>query len=187
MGESDPALVARCREGDEDAWGALVDRYARYVHAITHQAFRLAPEDAEDVFQEVFLRAYEHLGSLRSGDALRPWIGQLARRCCLDRVRTGGREQPSDLADELEDSDDVIARLDEALTVHLELKQLSPDCQDVLDRFFCRDESYRTIGEALELPPGTIASRISRCLGKLRERLEGRKPPVSTSSIRVTR
>ena len=46
----------------------------------------------------------------------------------------------------------------------------------MLDRFFARDESYRVIGEALELPAGTIASRISRCLGKLREKLEGRKP-----------
>jgi hypothetical protein len=42
-----------------------------------------------------------------------------------------------------------------------------------LDRFFCRDESYRAIGEALELPAGTIASRISRCLAKLRAVLEG--------------
>ena len=44
----------------------------------------------------------------------------------------------------------------------------------LVDRFFARDESYRTIGEALQIPPGTIASRISRCLGKLRNCLEGR-------------
>jgi RNA polymerase sigma factor (sigma-70 family) len=50
---------------------------------------------------------------------------------------------------------------------------LSEDCREVLERFFCRDESYRTIGEVLGIPSGTIASRISRCLGKLRERLEG--------------
>jgi DNA-directed RNA polymerase specialized sigma24 family protein len=48
----------------------------------------------------------------------------------------------------------------------------SEHCQEILDRFFARDESYRTIAEALELPPGTIASRISRCLARLRERLE---------------
>jgi len=58
---------------------------------------------------------------------------------------------------------------------------LSADCREILDRFFARDESYRTIGEALELPAGTIASRISRCLGKLREKLEGRKPSPDTS------
>ena len=55
------------------------------------------------------------------------------------------------------------------------LGRLSGDCREILDRFFTQDESYRTIGEALELPAGTIASRISRCLGRLREELEGRK------------
>ena len=75
----------------------------------------------------------------------------------------------------------MLERLDEALDVHDGLEALSADCREILDRFFARDESYRTIGEALELPAGTIASRISRCLGKLREKLEGRKPSPDTS------
>jgi len=57
-----------------------------------------------------------------------------------------------------------------------------PDaCREILDRFFCRDESYAVIGAALGLPAGTIASRISRCLGKLRQMLEGREPPSPAS------
>jgi DNA-directed RNA polymerase specialized sigma24 family protein len=47
-------------------------------------------------------------------------------------------------------------------------------CREILDRFFCRDQSYKAIGDALALPAGTIASRISRCLGKLKSELEGR-------------
>jgi DNA-directed RNA polymerase specialized sigma24 family protein len=69
----------------------------------------------------------------------------------------------------------TLERLDVALDVQEALRSLSGDCREILDRFFTRDESYRTIGYALELPPGTIASRISRCLGKLRAQLEGRK------------
>jgi len=57
-----------------------------------------------------------------------------------------------------------------AYDVREALGGLSEECQEVLDRFFCRDESYRTIGDQLGIPSGTIASRISRCLGKLRER-----------------
>ena len=68
--------------------------------------------------------------------------------------------------------DDVIDRLDEAMEVRDGLAQLGPDCREILDRFFARDESYRTIGDALSIPPGTIASRISRCLGHLRDELE---------------
>jgi DNA-directed RNA polymerase specialized sigma24 family protein len=57
-----------------------------------------------------------------------------------------------------------------------------PDrCHEVLDRFFACDESYATIGAALGIPPGTIASRISRCLGKLREKFVGRKVPAARS------
>jgi len=62
------------------------------------------------------------------------------------------------------------------------LAELGDPCREMLDRFFARDESYRTIGEELDLPSGTIASRISRCLGKLREQLEGRNPGSAGSS-----
>ena len=52
------------------------------------------------------------------------------------------------------------------------LATLPESCQEILDRFFARDESYKTIGEALDLPAGTIASRISRCLEKLKAAME---------------
>jgi len=164
---SDAQLVARCRAGDQEAWVVLVDRYARYVHAIVVRVYRLDSHDAEDVFQEGFARAFERLDTLRDGDALRPWIAQTARNCAVDTLRRSGRELPVDEVPE--DVDDGVARLDEALTVHAALDRLSAECHEILDRFFCRDESYRTIGEELGIPAGTIASRISRCLGKLRE------------------
>jgi RNA polymerase sigma factor (sigma-70 family) len=58
------------------------------------------------------------------------------------------------------------------MTVHAALTGLSPDCREILDRFFTRDESYRTIGAELDLPAGTIASRIARCLARLRDVLQ---------------
>jgi len=172
---SDAQLVSRCRNGDEVAWNELVERFSRYVYAIAVQAFRLAPHDAEDIFQDVFARVYEHLGKLRSDEAIRPWIGQLTRRLCIDRLRAGGREGIVDPVDiELGELDETLATLDEAMTVRAGLDAVGDACREILDRFFCRDESYRDIGEALDLPAGTIASRISRCLTKLRVELEGR-------------
>ena len=61
------------------------------------------------------------------------------------------------------------------------LTNLSPTCQEMLDRFFARDQSYRTISDELEIPSGTIASRIARCLSKLRIELEGRSEPSGGS------
>jgi len=177
---SDAQLVARCRAGDQEAWNELVDRFSRYVFAIAVQAFKLPEHDAEDVFQEVFTRAYEHLHKLRDDNAIRPWLAQLTRRLCIDRLRAGAQEQPEDVV-EPTDVDDTIARLDDALAVHEALATLPDGCQDILDRFFARDESYRTISAALDLPTGTIASRISRCLVKLRVELEGRTSPSAAS------
>ena len=177
----DGRLVARCRRGDQDAWHELVDRFSRYVYAITTQAFRLEQEDAEDVFQEVFARTYERVHTLRDEEAIRPWIAQLTRRLSIDRLRAASRAHSGGGSLEPPDADETFARLDEALSVRDALAVLPEHCRDILDRFFARDESYETIGGALALPPGTIASRISRCLRKLREELEGRELPAKTS------
>ena len=173
-------LVTRCRRGDERAWAELVERTSRYVYAIVLQAYRLPMHDAEDVFQEVYVRAYENLNRLRDDTALVPWLAQLTRRLCVDRLRAAAREpQPSEWA-EPADVDETLARIDESLAVHDALQAAPEHCREVLDRFFCRDQSYATIGAALDLPAGTIASRISRCLGRLRDLLEGKKPIVKT-------
>jgi RNA polymerase sigma factor (sigma-70 family) len=177
---TDAQLVARCRSGDQEAWRALVERFSRYVYAIAVQAFKLPEQDAEDVFQEVFARAYEHLHKLRDDEAIRPWLAQLTRRLCIDRLRAGSSEQLEQEV-EIPDADDTIGRLDDSLAVHDALATLPDNCQDILDRFFAKDESYRTIGEALDLPSGTIASRISRCLTKLRTEMEGRNPGAAAS------
>lgn len=178
---SDAALVARCRTGDENAWSELVNRFSRYVYAIATQGFGLRADDAEDVFQEVFARTYQHLGRLRDDEAIRPWIAQLTRRLSIDRIRAGSREQLTDEEIEPSGLDETFDRLDEALAVREAMGDLSESCQEILDRFFTRDESYQTIGEALEIPSGTIASRISRCLAKLREIFEGRNPAAEPS------
>lgn len=172
---TDADLVARCRTGDDDAWELLVERFARYVHAILTRAFTLPEHAAEDAFQEVFARAYEQLPRLRDDGAIRPWVAQLTRRIAIDVLRAEARERARDVA-EIERIDaaaeDELDRLELALCVRAALTELPEHCSEILDRFFARDESYATIGAALEIPQGTIASRISRCLGRLREKLE---------------
>jgi RNA polymerase sigma factor (sigma-70 family) len=175
--ESDAKLVARCRAGDAAAWNDLVERFSRYVYAICTQGFRLGEHDAEDVFQDVFTRVYTHLDRLRDDEAFRPWLAQLTRRTCIDRLRSGGRETPME---EIEpgDLDETLVQLDESMAIHDAMASMTDNCRDILDRFFAQDESYRTIGEALDLPAGTIASRISRCLDKLKALLEETPPPA---------
>ena len=120
---TDAELVERCRAGDTDAWNELVERFSRYVYAVTVKGFRLGAEDAEDVYQEVFTRVYTHLGTLRDDSAVRPSITQLTRRLCLDTIAKSGREQPA--ADPI--SAEIAADLDaieEALTIREALTTL---------------------------------------------------------------
>jgi RNA polymerase sigma-70 factor (ECF subfamily) len=169
---SDAELVSRCRDGGGEAWNILVERFSRYVYAICTQGFDLERSDAEDVFQEVFEKVYTRLDRLRDADAVRPWIAQLTRRACIDRYRSRGREVGAADTLEPEGVEDLLSTLDDALDVRSALEALPENCREILDRFFARDESYRTIGEALDLPAGTIASRISRCLERLKEAME---------------
>jgi RNA polymerase sigma factor (sigma-70 family) len=173
---TDAELVERCRAGDVDAWNELVERFSRYVYAVTVKGFRLGEADAEDVFQEVFTRVYTHLDTLRDDAALRPWIAQLTRRLCLDSIARSGREHPA-AEPVAEEGRDELAEIDDAFVVREAVTTLPDVCQEILDRFFARDQSYRTISAELDLPAGTIASRIARCLRKLREELEGRSEP----------
>ena len=172
--QTDAQLVSRCRAGDPDAWNEFVERFSRYVYAICGRGFRLSQQDAEDVFQEVFARAFERLSELRSDEAVRPWLAQLTRRLCIDRLRLIARDTPSDAELDEREVDDVLAQLDEAMAVRAALDKVGDPCREILDRFFCRDESYRTIGDVLAIPAGTIASRISRCLEKVRAEIDGR-------------
>lgn len=170
---SDEELVRACRSGDERAWAVLVERFSRYVYAIAVRVYRLPEHDAEEVFQEVFARAYEHLHRLRSDQAIRPWIGQLTRRLAVDRLRITSRERSGDAALELTGGSepDDFELIELALDVRSAMATLPDHCQEILDRFFARGQSYHEISAALEIPMGTIASRISRCLAKLREEL----------------
>ena len=162
MEATDEQLVTRCRAGDQQAWAQLVERFSRYVYAIAAGGYRLSDADAEDVFQDVVSRTYEHLDRLRDDNAIRPWIGQLTRRLCVDRMRAERPSVPLDDGAGQGAADERLEQIEQAVTVHTALEHLSGDCREILDRFFARDESYRVIGDALALPPGTIASPMTR-------------------------
>ena len=171
-GLTDAELVRLCRADDPDGWNELVERYSRYVYAIAVRGFRLGDDEAEDVFQDVFTRVYTRLDTLRDDSAVRPWIAQLTRRRCLDALASRGRETTVE-EDAITDEEGADLReVEEAFAVREALAGLSDICQDILDRFFARDQSYKTIADELEIPSGTIASRIARCLGRLRTELE---------------
>jgi RNA polymerase sigma-70 factor (ECF subfamily) len=166
----DAILVQRCRAGNDAAWVAVVDRFSSYVYAIAIR-FGLSDDRAQDVYQDVFTRAFTDLGSLREDGALKPWIAQLTRRAAIDRLRADAREVPAG-GEDLPDAEPNLEHIELTLTVQCALDDLPAPFGEVLSRFFIEDQSYRTIGAALGIAPGTVASRISRGLTMLRAALE---------------
>ena len=176
---SDELLVARCRSGDAEAWTVLVERFSRYVYAICVRGFRLSPRTTPRTCSRTSSRRSTSGSSrLRDDSAIRPWIAPADPPRCIDRLapaRRGGRRARTSTSP---NRSTTPRRLDAALDVRQALQALGEHCREILDRFFARDESYRTIGAALDLPAGTIASRISRCLEKLKTAWKIRTVPT---------
>jgi RNA polymerase sigma-70 factor (ECF subfamily) len=168
----DAELVRRCRGGDQGAWRLLVERHAPLVNGILRGGFRLEAHDAEDAFQEVFTRLYLRLDSVREAGAVRGWIAQVTRNVALDGLRRASHEVVTGAPVDEYAYVEPLRAVDEAMTVRAALQRLPRHQAEILERFFVRDESYQTIASVLDIPPGTIASRISRALAALREEIE---------------
>lgn len=169
----DALLVRRCRSGDEAAWAVLVRRFSDYVYAILCRGFGLDNAAAEDAFQEVFTRAFRRLDTLEDDFAIKPWLAQLTRRAAVDKLRASRPEADIENAAEAGACDETLDLVEQAVIVRRALAELPEAYAEVVERFFVRDQSYDTIAAELNLPLGTIASRISRGLSMLRATLEG--------------
>ena len=157
-------------------------RFSRHVYAIVG-CFGLDDDRAQDAYQDVFTRVYPRVDTLADPGALKPRIAQLARHIAVDRLRLDARELPSDAATfELAREHDL-TEIERAMVVRETLDCLDEPFREVIRRFFIADESYRAIGEALGLPPGTVASRISRGLVMLRRALEEQAQPATRGDI----
>ena len=177
MGESamkTDRLVRRCREGDATAWNALVRRYSAYVHTVITRVFGLSGDEAQEVFQTVWMRVYARLDTLRDDTALRPWIRQVTlnvTRDHLERKRALRNEVLVDDVEPFDDRESALTELDDALDVHDLLAELPDRCHEILQRRFVADEKYAAIGAALDMTTGQVSGAIHRCLGRLRELL----------------
>jgi RNA polymerase sigma-70 factor (ECF subfamily) len=102
MHESDPAIVAKARDGDIDAFRSLVERHSRYLYGVV---FRLTrnPEDTQDVVQNTWLKVHAQLGRFENRSEVRTWLTRIAVNCAIDFLRSSKRREsaydPTDLED----------------------------------------------------------------------------------------
>ncbi|MGH2452357.1 MAG: RNA polymerase sigma factor [bacterium] len=170
---TDAELVERCRAHDEEAWNLLLGRYGSYIYAIALRGFGLPQAQAEEVFQETVLSLFKHLGTLSDPRSLKAWIGRITANAARQYLRRhGGRAGRAetvldeDTPDEAQEA--ALARVEEVFLVREALAALPEDCRQVLTLFFYEQRKYADIAAGLGIAEGTVASRIARCLVRLR-------------------
>jgi RNA polymerase sigma factor (sigma-70 family) len=172
-------LLQRAASGDEAAWHALVQQYQRLIHA-TIRSFRLDATDAEDLFQETFLRLHRHAPRLRDGRALTRWLIVTTRNLCLDHLaRTGrARHEPLDPDEESPEPLPIadLIHLERAQIVREEVHELSARCRDLLWLLYFEQEKpdYHAAAAQFGMPVGSVGPNRIRCLEELLRRLRKR-------------
>jgi RNA polymerase sigma factor (sigma-70 family) len=170
----DAELIARARGGDVVAYEGIVRRYQDVAVRTAHL---ICPEtDADDAVQEAFLKAFDALPRFRDGAPLRPWLLRIVANEARNRRRSAGRRQGLALRAADAVAPDAASPGPEVIVVAAEqrrellaaLGSLRDDDREVLGARFLLDLSEAETAEALGLPRGTVKSRTSRALGRLR-------------------
>ena len=194
--KEEAALVQRIQNGDADAFAVLMEEYQKKVYLL---ALRTVgnQQDAEDMTQEAFLRAYRSIHSFRGDSKLSVWLYRLTTNLCIDLLRSRGRKptvsltvedndedtQELDVTDERYDPEEIFQRRELQRAVQRGLAALPEDYRVILVMRELNGLSYAEIGEALQLEEGTVKSRLFRARKKLCEflRRDGNLPDTYAS------
>ena len=172
----DEVFVTRCLEGDQPAFVFLVTKYKEAVHAYAYRKVG-DYQQAEDISQEVFIKAYKKLAQLKWPHKFRSWLYTIVSNECKLWLRNHSREQevswddvPSENLDELA----VRSHSDEdiRLTVKSAMETLPADNQLALSLYYMSDLSVKEIASFMGVSPNTVKGKLHRARRQLGERLE---------------
>jgi RNA polymerase sigma-70 factor (ECF subfamily) len=184
LNTSDADLLAGCRGGDEAAWRTLVERYTRKVFGLSYR-FTGRSDEAEDLTQEVFVKVYQTLNRYREADGpFGAWLMTVARNHAIDNYRRGRKERERrsedplvlEMARSAEEHPTVgIEREERARLLHAGLRALPVELRRPLVLCDLQGLSYDEIAATLQIPLGTVKSRINRARLELAKRLLRRR------------
>jgi RNA polymerase sigma-70 factor, ECF subfamily len=177
LGGDPPGLLVRLRAGDPRAFEELV---IAYQHRVFGVALRMlgSRAEAEEIAQEVFLRAHRALAEFRGEARLATWLYAIVSRLCLNRLASPDRRVArgdAALADVAASTPDAAAQAERAeldAALHAAIAELPDERRLVLVLRDLEGLSYEQIAETLALDPGTVRSRLHRARMQLKEKLE---------------
>jgi RNA polymerase sigma-70 factor (ECF subfamily) len=194
---SEADLVQRCLEGDPAAWDVLVRTYWRRVFHIAYK-FVARYDEAEDLTQDIFVKLFRSLGTYDRRANFDTWLSRITRNLCIDRYRRRRRES-SKLTDDVDPDalsleqlvsrpDTTLEQRDEVAAVRRALAKLPPAFREAVALRDIQELSYEEIARRLQLPEGTVKSRINRGRRELARHLrvfQGLEPEPSNHRRRV--
>lgn len=180
-------LVERARQGDRAAFGQLVDEYKDKIYNYVARMLN-DPYEAEDVTQEAFLRAYKSLPRFRGASSFHTWLYRIASNLAIDVVRKRKRQEPTFSLDEPLESDDGeyerelpdetggpeerTSTRETRVAVRRAIMDLPEKLRDVMILYELQGETYEDIAGILDVPLGTVKSRLFNARNRLKESLE---------------
>ncbi len=172
--EGGPALVARARRGNPSAFDALVRRHQSRLYNLSYRMLRDAQE-AEDVTQEAFLKAFQDLPRLRDDAAFAAWLGRIAANLCLSRLRSPARrlELPTDPGLMPEAAE---VRAEQMVGLHYAIQQLPAKYRLAVVAFYLEGRSYEEAARLVGVPVRTLKTQLYRARQRLRDLLRETEP-----------
>ena len=182
-------LVERCLRGEPGAWDQLIQNHTRRVYALCYR-FTNRGSEAQDLTQEVFLRVFKTLGSFRAGEGcFAVWLTRLTRNLLVDHYRRTKHERVTDALEDklavLEERTAQIGRTDGLLAgreagelLQAALGKLSPELREAVILRDLQEMEYREIARVLDVPEGTVKSRLNRGRAELARVLRRNKVTV---------
>jgi len=185
----DSQLVERCLSGEEAAWEDLVKLHTRRVYAICYR-FTGNDTEAQDLTQDVFMRVFKSVRSFRAGEgSFVVWLSRLTRNLLIDHYRRTKTERVTDSIEDqlpiLEEKTAIESRTDSLLAgreaseaLQGALKKLSPELRETVILRDLEELEYREIAQVLQVPEGTVKSRLNRGRAELARILRRQKVTV---------
>ncbi len=187
------ATVERCRRGDEQAWSALVSATIRPLYRLC-ATYAPTTGEAEELTQEVYFKLWENLHKYHAGSNFMAWAWRVARNLLIDAHRRCRREREAawldpEVLDSLPGTDDPHETTERRQRLRLVAQGLRRLDEELAELVMLRDFagwSYQELAEALDLPLGTVKSRLNRArlelAGEVQRRIAIRAVPAEAAA-----
>lgn len=173
--------VERARLGDQEAFGKLVKLHMKAAYYAALNLVR-NHDDALELSQEAFLRAFRAMSKFRPGFPFYPWLHRILRNLCLTHLRRATRHPDSipinneegewEFPDSAPDASEQLEQVELEERVWAALGQLAPADREILILRDLQETSYADIAQALDIPLGTVMSRLYNARTRLREKMQ---------------